>query len=355
MYLKNTEFNSMITMPLGSEHVTSLGVAWKNEKLEDKGNELVVANPIDTLERYQWALFAENEWSLTQSLALTAGLRMNRDQNYGTHWTPRLYGVWKATPEVSIKGGVSTGFKAPSLRAAVADWGQITGGGGDPAIIRGNPDLKPEKSTSQEIGVLWDNRRGLATSLTLFNTDFKDKITEIRTCTDSGSNGASISARNCEVYGEHYKFISDRVNVDEANIRGIEATLTWDATETIRLATNYTYTHSEQKSGQFRGRPLNKVPRHMLNATVDWRSSDRLNVWSRLNLRGRTSEYLSRTSMTEGTPSFAFLDLGMNYALTRDLRLDLGVYNLFDKRVDDLTYDAVYDGRRYWVGLTASF
>lgn len=108
-----------------------------------------VDNPINTLKRYQWALFAENEWRVTDAIALTTGLRMNHDQNYGTDWTPRVYGVWHATPEWSVKGGISTGFKSPSLRAAVADWGQITGGGGDPASSEATPTSNPRKAPAR--------------------------------------------------------------------------------------------------------------------------------------------------------------------------------------------------------------
>ena len=357
MKLKNLEFNSQITMPLGDRHLTTLGVSYKNEKLVDEGNQLVTANPVNTLERYQWALFAENEWSVTDAFSLTGGLRMNEDENYGTHWTPRLYGVWKATDMLSVKGGISTGFKAPSLRSAVADWGQITGGGGDPAIIVGNPNLKPEKSTSQEIGLIWNNRQNFNASLTLFNTDFKDKITELRRCSDTGANppGSGIVDGNCTIQGTAYKFISDRVNVDEANMRGIETTVTWSVNDDLRLAANYTYTRSEQKSGNFRGQPLNKMPKHMLNATADWQANQALGVWGRMNFRGKTSDYLSRTSMVEGTPSFTFVDVGLNYALSKDMKLGFGIYNLFDKRVDDLTYESVYDGRRFWLSLTAGF
>ncbi len=355
MRLKNTEFNSQITMDLFARHTTTLGLSYKNEKLEDAGNQMRTANPIDTLERYQWALFAENEWQMTDSFALTAGLRMNRDENYGTDWTPRLYGVWKATPELSVKGGISSGFKTPSLRAAVADWGQITGGGGDPAVIRGNPDLKPEKSRSQEIGVIWDNHRNLSTSLTLFNTDFKDKITEVRSCMDTAGRGMSIVTGNCTIYGTPYKFISDRVNVDEANMRGVEATATWSISNDLRVASNYTFTRSEQKSGKFSGQPLNKMPKHMFNSTLDWQATGKLGVWSRVNYRSRTSDFLSRTSMAAATPSFTFVDLGVNYAYSKDVKLSAGIYNLFDKQVDYTGYGAVYDGRRYWLGMTVGF
>lgn len=345
MYLKNTEFNSQITMPLG-RHLTTLGVSYKNEDLVDNSNKL------GQLERYQWALFAENEWSVTDALALTAGLRMNEDENYGTHWTPRVYGVWKATEQLSLKGGISSGFKAPGLRSAA---GQVTGGGGAPAWIIGNPDLKPEKSLSQELGVVWDSRSNLSASFMLFNTDFKDKITEIRSCSDTASGGQSIQTGNCVYNGTKYKFLSDRVNVDKATMRGIEATATWSVSDAVRLATNYTYTHSEQKSGQFKGQPLNKTPKHMLNATLDWKATQDLGVWSRMNFRSKTSDYLSRTAMAKGTPSFTFVDVGLNYKVGKNTKLGAGIYNLFDKQVDDSTYGAQYDGRRYWLSVTAGF
>ncbi|WP_243421535.1 TonB-dependent receptor domain-containing protein, partial [Morganella morganii] len=46
-------------------------------------------------------------------------------------------------------------------------------------VIFGNPELKPEKSVTEEISVMWNNQDNLNMSLTVFNTDFKDKITEV--------------------------------------------------------------------------------------------------------------------------------------------------------------------------------
>jgi len=348
MFLKNTEFNTQWNLPLGN-HLVSGGFHYQKESLSDAGNQYDAA--LTKLDRYQWALFAEDEWSITDDFALTTGVRMTRDENYGMHWTPRMYGVWHATDNLSFKGGVSTGFRAPSLRQAVADWGQITGGGGVPAIIVGNPNLKPEKSVSQELGVIWDDRQGWVSSLTFFNTDFKDKISEVRRCTDPDG----LPTCHVNPGDQGYKFISDRVNVDRANIRGVEATTTWEVRDDLRLSANYTYTHSKQKSGDFEGLPLNKMPKHMFNATLDWDANARLGFWSRVNFRGKTSEYLSRTSMAEGTPSFTFVDVGLNYRLNKNASLGFGIYNVFDKRVTDETFDAVYDGRRYWAQLTVGF
>lgn len=349
MFIKNTELNSQWNTTLGNHHVT-FGAQYLSEKLEDHGNQY--KPEVSDLSRYQWAAYAEDEWELHPSFSLTSGLRLTHDENYGNHWTPRLYGVWHANDELSVKAGVSTGFKAPSLRSAVADWGQITGGGGGvPAVIVGNPNLKPEKSISQEIGFIWDNRENLNLGLTFFNTQFKDKISEVRRCTDPDG------LPTCHVIpgDQGYKFISDRVNVDKAVMRGIEAVASWNITDDLLLSSNYTFTHSKQKSGDFSGRPLNKMPKHMFNSTLDWDYSPELNLWTRVNFRGKSSDYLSRTSMKEGTPSFTFVDMGLGYKISKNTHVGVGVYNVFDKRVTTDTHEAVYDGRRYWAQLTVGF
>jgi outer membrane receptor for ferrienterochelin and colicins len=350
MELENTVLNSQASYFSGS-HTTTFGGQYRYEDLSDKGNQLASAATLSELTRWSWALFAEDEWRLTDTFALTGGLRMDRDENYGTHWTPRLYGVYHPAEQWTIKGGISSGYRSPDIRAAVDDWGQITGGGGDPAIIVGNSGLKPEKSVSQEIGFIWDSQNGLSTGLTLFNTDFKDKITEQRRCTDSTGNASG----QCQIDGTSYKFISDRINVDEAQMRGVEATLDWTILPTLSLSTNYTFTSSEQKSGALKGKALNQMPRHMLNATLDWQTTEQLDSWARLNYRGKTSDYLGRTTMSDGTPSYTFVDVGGTYQVTKNLKLLAGIYNVFDKEVDYADYQTVLDGRRYTVGLDLSF
>jgi outer membrane receptor for ferrienterochelin and colicins len=48
-------------------------------------------------------------------------------------------------------------------------------------VIVGNPDLKPETSINYEVSAQWDNGHNLSAGVTVFNSEFKDKITEIRT------------------------------------------------------------------------------------------------------------------------------------------------------------------------------
>ena len=69
------------------------------------------------------------------------GLRHDRNELYGDEWSPRVYGVWQASPAWTVKGGYSHGFKAPNLKQIVP--GQRAEG---PNTFIGNPDLQPERS-----------------------------------------------------------------------------------------------------------------------------------------------------------------------------------------------------------------
>ena len=58
------------------------------------------------------------------------GVRYNHHELYGGHITPRLYGVWNATDALTLKGGISTGFKAPEIRTIPPNYAYTTDGRG---------------------------------------------------------------------------------------------------------------------------------------------------------------------------------------------------------------------------------
>src|SRR5699024_4836295 len=113
-------------------------------------------------ERYsldQWAIYGEDEWRLRDDFALTVGLRYNHHEYYSGHLAPRVYGVWDVTPNLIVKGGISTGYRAPDIRTITPGYAYTTGGRGcadntppSCGVILGNPDLDPEESTSFELG-----------------------------------------------------------------------------------------------------------------------------------------------------------------------------------------------------------
>jgi len=341
MTIQNTVFNSSWTLPLGQSNLLTTGVYFNEQDLKDTTTNTLRGSTRNTADRSQYAVFAENEWRLREDFALTGGLRYDHDSQAGGHVSPRLYGVWTVDPRWTVKGGVSSGFRAPSLRQTLGDWGQSSRGGD----IYGNPDLKPETSLTKEIGVLFDGGNGTTAGLTLFDNDFEDKITRIAcpTCGPLNSSG---------------RIPTTNVNVDKAVTRGIEATLGTQLSQTLGLTSSYTFTTSEQKSGEFAGQPLNQLPRHLLNVSLDWNPTGQINGWTKVSYRGKESDSSGQASSGSfNQKSYAMLDLGGSYKYSKTVTLYAGIYNLLDKEVlyDGINYDSVLDGRRYWLGMNLKF
>ncbi|GAA5011535.1 colicin FY TonB-dependent receptor YuiR [Acinetobacter puyangensis] len=353
-------FNTQSSYNIGS-HVLTFGGQYQKEKFTNESNGLIgtVEFAVREADRWQGALFLEDEWNIANFI-LTTGIRYNDDELFGGEFTPRIYGVYHLTDGFTLKGGVSTGYKQPNIAQVTEGFGQGTGGSGSPAphpraLILGNPDLDPEKSVSYEFGFNYsDSDNGLFSSLMIFQTDYKDKISESRIC-DNGGDRQDPSTWTCRQGANNYLFLSSYENIQDAEIKGIEFTLDYDLLDNLTANTSYTYTKSEQKSGDFKGQPLNKIPKNMLNIGFDYDISDDWNAWTQYNYRGKTSDYLSRVSMSQGTPGYGTFDAGVVFHATDTLSLKAGVYNLANKEITNDEYGAVLDGRRYTFGMNVRF
>src|SRR5690606_28551690 len=187
-------------------------------------------------------------------------------------------------PNWTIKGGVSRGYKTPRLDQ-LADG--ITGFGaqGTRPFI-GTPSLKPETSTSTELAVAYDNLNGFSASGTIFNNDFRDKIASgpgLPNC----SWAVEPDRPGCVDYGywPALDLFGQSVNVDKAVTRGVELNTRVPLAEAWSLRANYTYTWSEQKSGDSAGQPLTNTPRHMFNAGLHWQPNAQWSGWLRTEIR----------------------------------------------------------------------
>lgn len=337
--ITNTTAKTSLVMPLGA-HMLTLGGSYEKESLDDDTtNQISDRNHV---EQQQWALFAEDEWLLTDTWALTGGMRLDDAENYGSHISPRLYSVWNLTPDWTLKGGVSTGFRSPNLREVTADWGQ-TSRGGD---VYGNPDLEPETSLNKELALLYANDAGVSGGLTLFHNDFKDKITRIA-CPEG------VCADEPNQFGSDPTY---RINIDEAVTQGVEASVAAPLSEAVELTASYTFTDSEQKNGEYAGEPLTQLPRHQVSATLDWQVSSKLRQWTKVTYRGEESQPTTGPSQSAiVAPSYTFVDAGVGYQLNETTQLNAGIYNLFDEAIDYDEYGYVEDGRRVWLGLNVAF
>ncbi len=339
MKITNTSAKTALVMPLG-DHLLTVGANFEKEELSDQtSNQISERTEVDAS---KWALFAEDEWMLPGNVSITGGVRLDDDENYGSHVSPRLYGVWGMAPRWTLKGGVSTGFRSPSLREITPDWGQVSRGGD----VYGNPDLEPETSVNKELGLYFNAGRDLHANVTVFHNDFKDKITRIE-CPPS------VCAGGPNQFGADPTY---RVNVDEAMTRGVEAAVSTTLARVLDLTLSYTYTDSEQKSGEYKGEPLNQVPKHLASLQADWRVTGRLSPWLAVRYRGEESQPTTGpSSRSLVAPSNTLVDAGLTFKLTPRATLNTGIYNIADKEIFQEEYGYVEDGRRYWLGMRISF
>ena len=339
MKVTNTSAKTALVAPLG-DHLLTVGANFEKEELSDRtSNQISNRTEVDAS---KWALFAEDEWMLPGNVSVTGGVRLDDDENYGSHVSPRLYGVWGMAPRWTLKGGVSTGFRSPSLREITPDWGQVSRGGD----VYGNPDLEPETSVNKELGLYFNAGRDLQANVTVFHNDFKDKITRIA-CPPSVCPGGPNQFGSDPTY---------RVNVDEAVTRGVEAAVSTTLARTLDLTLSYTYTDSEQQSGEYEGEPLNQVPKHLASLQADWRVTSRLSPWLAVRYRGEESQPTTGPSSSSiVAPSNTLVDAGLAFKLTPQATLNTGIYNIADKEIFQDEYGYVEDGRRYWLGMRVSF
>jgi outer membrane receptor for ferrienterochelin and colicins len=372
--IRNSVLDGKFTTPFEfyGDHTLVTGGQYFDAHLKDQnpGYKNILGKELnETFNIRQWALFMEDEWWVTQDFALTGGLRMDDHEVYGSHFSPRAYAVWHANEQLTFKGGISTGFKAPEIRTIAPGYAYTTGGRNcnydkkTCGVIIGDDSLKAEKSTSYELAALWDNQNGLQLGGTYFYTDFKDKISNRQILDDNGDYVYWDQDPNYRLW--------KNFNIDNAVMQGVELTVNWEATDDIRLRASYTYTHSRQKGGDFDGLPLTRTPEHMGNIRADWITPvEGLSAWTAANYHGSEVNAGARLGVNPiGKPiydkkgkaiaakydAYMTFDIGTSYEFSENVSFNAALYNLFDKRIEESDFNTSVDGRRLWVSMTSKF
>ncbi|MEN9656699.1 MAG: hypothetical protein RL571_164 [Pseudomonadota bacterium] len=359
----NTVLDALITLPF-DQHVLKTGAQINHGRLSSIANESPVAGhgvSPDEASARTWALFLEDEYALTSKLSLTGGIRMDDADRYGSHWSPRLYAVYQINDAWTVRGGVASAFKAPALRQTTPGYCMQSGGGTSlRGSLCGNPNLKPEESVTEEIGVRYDGTKGESFSMTVFNNDFKNKVVSF----DTGKKDPSNPKLNTYIYD----------NLDQVVMRGVELAASWPLSRELSLSGNYTYTQSRREGGTERsfsggsldGAPLGKTPEHLANAQLNWKPLEKLSAYTHATYTGKETWAAFRNGAVgpRERPSTLTFDVGGRYEINKTFALSLAVMNLTDKivpvdtraRLEGLDGNWMVDeGRRYWMKLEANF
>jgi len=324
----NTVVDTKLVAPLGENHVLTAGAQWWDADLTDG---LLAEKHGQTM----WALFAEDEWKLGDSLTATLGGRYNHHDAFGGEFSPRAYLVWNTNPNLTFKGGVSGGFKAPRLNQLIDGVSGVSGQGR--TINIGNPTLKPETSTSTEFGVSFDTLRGSTTSATLFHNRIKDRISSGGDCTSVWIS--SCAANPSATYS---------VNIDEGKTWGVELSNRTQLAKGLSLNLSYTWTDSEAIVDGVKSGKLSDTAEHLASAQLRYDLNERWNLWLRGEYRGESRRFDGDPASLRGDnlreyqalgdlKGFALFHLGAAYKLSKNVTLGATVYNLLDKDFTELT------------------
>ena len=324
-----------IPFEAAGQHVAVVGAQLIRGELTDGVFGMESGRPGGVQDHDMYSVFVEDTWTVFAPLSITGGLRYDDHKVFGNHVSPRLYGVYDLDERWTVKGGVSTGFKTPKT-TQLYDGVVGFGGQGTPPMF-GNPDLQPETSTSMELAVYWRHAAGHDFNATLFHNTFDDKITS-QPCGTGTAQACSASGEYSEL---GYANSTRTVNIDKAVIQGAEVASRWQLADSLGLRLNYTFTDSEQKSGVDAGLPLTDTARHMANATLDWRASERFNLF--LTAQAHSKRYADQhpvTGQSRYYRDFAVLHLGASWAVAGSVTLNARVNNLLDR--DFTTYDTEF-------------
>ncbi|AOA57530.1 TonB-dependent receptor domain-containing protein [Acinetobacter larvae] len=360
-----------IPFKLGVPNQLVIGGQWKREELnnsstlgtviKDKDGNVVPSYDGSTyagkskLTGDSWALFIEDTLELHEKVKLTLGNRYDHDEKFGDHNSPRAYLVVLPTDDWAIKGGISKGFRAPTIKEGTAGAATGSRGNGCNSLVgsewydqadgkwkkyetggcymAGNPDLKPEKSTNYEIGVNYTGF-GSDINLTYFYTDFTNKI-------------------DYEPWGVyHNTWWTQMKNIQKARTEGLEFSAAIPFGDRLKWTNSATYFIKSKNLDT--GEALINTPELTVSSSLDFRVTD---PWT-VNL---VADYVGKQYTTNITDdktlqkAHTIFGLSTNYVVSNDVTVRAGINNLFNKQMARSTQSYYVEGQSAFVGMTYKF
>ena len=256
-----------------------------------------------------WAAGAQESLRLGDRWSATGGIRYDRHSTFGGELSPRGT-VSRLSAGSRWKFRVSAGraFRAPSIGELYYPYS-------------GNPELRPERSTTFEIGLERYLKGGGRVEVSAFRSDYQDLIL--------------------------YDFPSSRnENVGRALSRGIEVAARWPVSRRLAFDAGYTLLEAEDR---LTGRDLPRRPRHRAYVAATAHPLDRLLLTVTTTFVGSRSDVDGVTFEPVKSPAYFRLDLFARREFARYspfVRMD----NLADRRYAEADgYPAA--GRRLAFGL----
>lgn len=184
-----------------------------------------------TNSRYNLGFYFDANWDITKDFLLNGTVRTEQYSDFGKANVWKLSSRYKlAQDKVTIRGSVSTGFRAPTLHQIYAQSTQASFVGGFiqlsglfnnrsvQARLLGIPALKPENSTNIALGLGLSPTKNLNITLDYYTINVKDRI--VYSSSISASDPNSVLGKILAQGG--VKNIQFFINGIETNTSGID-------------------------------------------------------------------------------------------------------------------------------------
>ncbi|CAL63548.1 TonB dependent receptor [Herminiimonas arsenicoxydans] len=197
-----------------------------------------------------------------------------------------------------------------------------------------SPDLNVERAINYQFGISEKLTAKTRVDASVFYSDVTDMMQSIEVPGTVCNNG---------------NLCKQMQNIGKVSIKGIELSMDSAVTRTLDLGGSYTYVERDNKSDP--AKLLTEVPAHKLVAYAKWAAMPKLNVIANAEYNSR--RYTNDTG-TRVAAGFTLVNAKLSYALQKDVTLEAGVNNMFDRNYA-YTEGFYEEGRNFFANLNYRF
>ena len=309
--------------------------------------------------RQNQAFYVDVEAQVTEDLLIGTAIRYEDYSSFGTDTNYKITGQYNITNDFSLRGSISTGFRAPTVGQANYSNVQTELKEGklvDTALLPatnpiavqlGAQELTPEQSESYTLGAVWTIGDVFIT-LDYYNISVEDRVSKSDSYTLSDDDRDALSAAGVPNV-DSINGVSFFTNDFDTTTTGIDlisnyATEVFDGDATFSLAYNYNKTEVDSYSevtGDFKvSRLENDLPNH--RATATWSQSwDQVSFLLRANYYGEYQAVHVDYDATAITGDTAItLDAEVSYFINDAFTVSVGAQNLLDQQATEINIPA---------------
>ena len=294
------------------------------------------------------AIYVQDEWALLNPLYLTAGLRLTRNEGFGTRLTPKLSAMLKLG-ELRLRATWSQGYKTPTPKELHYQYIRNMNG---VYLYLGNTDLKAQ--TSNYFGVSAEYTLGhLTMTLSGYYNKVDNMIALVTIPTSEAPGDLIVQYDPMRV--RQYQ------NMEDAKTYGIDFTARY---QTKHFTAGGSYSYLDTKAHQYDSDhdvmqevTIDGMAHHKANWYVTWNHDFSKLYHLGIGIYGRMSS--KRYYHIDGNgKGYQIWRLATTHQFGKNLRLEAGIDNIFnyiDKTPHGLHLGTTTPGTTVYASLTVRF